>query len=313
MTFHIIGPWGHVRVKFLRTRWFSSTSCRDSGFKHIFCNCQGMMSGRPKSTSFISTFHIESMFFFEPASFMSSTYTDKNSPFPRFTNEQSQIGTFSYPCSKRTFSNCLSHSSPAKGWPYRFRSRRTTGSSILDHDLGHLCFGRRIQISGQDDVCHESQLRFDFQSLLVASALTKMNASSWRKGRITILYEVQVGNRFLRGLYIVDQAVAWLVVQEGLVCFLLQWFLHVRHTVFCICASRLQSHSADSLVLEYLLYSKKLSRIFRSDFFHALWPRRNGLPMRFHRIEWYVPRSTKYLTKDLRYLSSSCHLSRMVL
>ena len=29
-----------------------------------------------------------------------------------------------------------------------FLSRGTTGSSILDHDFGHLCFGRRIQISG---------------------------------------------------------------------------------------------------------------------------------------------------------------------
>ena len=35
------------------------------------------------------------------------------------------------------FSNCLSHNSPAKGWPYTFRSRGTTGSSILDHDLSH--------------------------------------------------------------------------------------------------------------------------------------------------------------------------------
>ena len=26
-----------------------------------------------------------------------------------------------------------------------------TGSSILDHDLGHLCFGRRIQVSGHSD------------------------------------------------------------------------------------------------------------------------------------------------------------------
>ena len=42
---------------------------------------QGMMSGRPKSTSFRSTFHIESMFCFFPANLMSSTYTDKNSPF----------------------------------------------------------------------------------------------------------------------------------------------------------------------------------------------------------------------------------------
>ena len=51
----------------------------------------------------------------------------------------------------RPFSNCLSNNSPAKGWPYRFRSRGTTESSILDHDLGHLCRGRRIQMSGHSD------------------------------------------------------------------------------------------------------------------------------------------------------------------
>ena len=28
----------------------------------------------------------------------------------------------------------------------------TTGSSILDHDLGHLCRGRRIQMSGHSDL-----------------------------------------------------------------------------------------------------------------------------------------------------------------
>ena len=44
------------------------------------------------------------------------------------------------------------HNSPAKGWPYRFRSRGTTGSSILDHDFGHLCRGRRIQMSGHFDL-----------------------------------------------------------------------------------------------------------------------------------------------------------------
>ena len=57
----------------------------------------------------------------------------------------------SQPCFSRTFSNCLSHNSPAKGRPYRFRSRGTIGSSILDHDLGHLCRGRRIQMSGHSD------------------------------------------------------------------------------------------------------------------------------------------------------------------
>ena len=87
---------------------------------------------------------------FQPI-FMSYTYTDKNNPFSRFTNEPSQFGTFSQPCSNGTFSNNLSHDSPARGWPYRFRSRGTTGSSIPDHDFGHLCRGRRIQMSGHSD------------------------------------------------------------------------------------------------------------------------------------------------------------------
>ena len=39
-------------------------------------------------------FHTRSMFWFFPASLMPSTYTDKNSPFSRFTNKHSQFGTF---------------------------------------------------------------------------------------------------------------------------------------------------------------------------------------------------------------------------
>ena len=71
-------------------------------------------------------------------------------PSSLLTNKHFQFGTFSQPCSKRTFSNS-SHNCPATRWPYRFRSRGTTGSSILDHDWGHLCFGGRIQISGHSD------------------------------------------------------------------------------------------------------------------------------------------------------------------
>ena len=69
----------------------------------------------------------------------------------QWTKRHSQFGTFSQTFFNRTFSNCLSHNSPAKGWPCRFRSRRTTGLSKLDHDLGLLCFGRRIKISGHFD------------------------------------------------------------------------------------------------------------------------------------------------------------------
>ena len=95
--------------------------------------------GSPKATSLFGTFHIGSTFCFFPANFMSSTYTDKNNPFSRCTKRHSQFGVFSQPCFNKIFSTCLSHNSPAKGWPYKFLSRGTTGSSILDHDLGHLC------------------------------------------------------------------------------------------------------------------------------------------------------------------------------
>ena len=45
----------------------------------------------------------------------------------------------------------FSHNSTAKEWPYRFRSRGTTRSAMLDRDLCHLCRGRRIQMSGHSD------------------------------------------------------------------------------------------------------------------------------------------------------------------
>ena len=51
------------------------------------------------------------------------------------------------------------------------------------------------------------------------------------------------------------------------------------------------------MVLEYLLHSKKCSRIFRSDFFLAMQPRWNDLPMRLRHIEWSVPQSSQYLRK----------------
>ena len=78
-------------------------------------------------------------------------HTLRKNPFSRCTNKHSQLETFSQPYFNKIFSNCLSHNSPAKGWPYRFRSRGTTGSSILDHDLGQLCRGRRIQMSGHSE------------------------------------------------------------------------------------------------------------------------------------------------------------------
>ena len=90
--------------------------------------------------------------FFLPANLMSSTYTDKNNPFSRCTNKHSQLETFSQPCFNRIFSNCLSIIVLPQDWPQRFRSRTTTGSSVLDHDFGHFCRGRRIQMSGHSEL-----------------------------------------------------------------------------------------------------------------------------------------------------------------
>ena len=72
--------------------------------------------------------------------------TEKNGPLSRFTNNHSQFGTFSQPCSSRNLSNCLYQKATVQ-----ICASRTTGSSMLDHDLGHLCSGRRIQKSGQSD------------------------------------------------------------------------------------------------------------------------------------------------------------------
>ena len=147
---------------------FFSCSCGNPGFKHgsiIVNNTTAYFTlslstaqvymikesvGSPKSTSSLCTFQIGLIFFF-PANLMSSTYTVQNDPFSRSTNKHSQLETFSHSFSKRIFSDCLSHNSPAQGWPYRFRSKGTTGSSTLDRDFGHLCRGRRIQRSGHSD------------------------------------------------------------------------------------------------------------------------------------------------------------------
>ena len=56
---------------------------------------------------------------------------DKKNPCFPWTNRHSQFGPFSNPSYSRTSSNCLSQRRPASGWPYNFRWRGTTGSSMF--------------------------------------------------------------------------------------------------------------------------------------------------------------------------------------
>ena len=118
MTLHIMGPWRCLRpvslshVLFLLLLHRSWIRTYFVIVDNIFTCFAFPLSARQADVVkkwcwfsqidfFHNTFHIGSMFCF-------STYTDKNSPLPRLTNEHSQFGTFSQPCSERTFSNCRS-------------------------------------------------------------------------------------------------------------------------------------------------------------------------------------------------------------
>ena len=112
---------------------------------------------------------------------MSSINTDKKIPFSRSTNKHSRLETFSQQCCNSIFSNCLSHNSPAKGWPNRFRSRGTTGSSTLDHDLGHFCRGRRTQTSGHSDYVRELESSRDSFPFLAQCTSSVRSSRKWKK------------------------------------------------------------------------------------------------------------------------------------
>ena len=118
---------------------------------------------------------------------------------PIWCHPRTQIGTVLLHCvrinipnwkpspshaSNRIFLNCLSRNSLAKGWPYRFRSRGTTGSSILDHDFGHLCRGRRVQMSGHADfgIFNNFGASSIFTWVLADTASAALSCAPWQSG-----------------------------------------------------------------------------------------------------------------------------------
>ena len=82
---------------FLQKFWIQSWICN---FQRYLCLIHivfqyipgGNDTDFPKSTSLLSTFHIELIFCFLPAHLMSSTYTDKNNPFFTVYKEAFPIG-----------------------------------------------------------------------------------------------------------------------------------------------------------------------------------------------------------------------------
>ena len=168
MTFHIIRPWRNTKI--LRVWNLFCSSRWNSRFKHGSVIAHNIFTYFTLSLSASQVYMIKERCWFSQINFFIEVLSTSDECFVSFqpilcqphtqiritlfwwcTKRLSQFGTFSQPYFNRIFSNCLSHNSPAQGWPYRLRSRGTTGSSILDHDLGHLCRGRRIQMSGHSD------------------------------------------------------------------------------------------------------------------------------------------------------------------
>ena len=92
------------------------------------------------------------MFSVLPASLISSTYTDRNSPFARLTNSHSQFGTFSQPylieLSRTAFPILVKPKDDHTGFVQEERLDLPCGTMILA-----ICvFGRRIQMSEHSDL-----------------------------------------------------------------------------------------------------------------------------------------------------------------
>ena len=103
--------------------------------------------GSSRSTSFINFFHMGAIFFFLPAIFLpirTILVSDEQTSIPNSV-------LLPIPVPQEPPQIVFSHKRPASGWSYKFRSRVTTASSTFDQDLGHLCRGRRIHMSGHYD------------------------------------------------------------------------------------------------------------------------------------------------------------------
>ena len=137
--------------------------------------------------------------------------------------------------------------------------------------------------------------------------ISTVPSSTWRMKTNVLWKKNRVDSRILQGLQTVDRAFVGLAAPEGQVCFHFQWLLCAHGTVFCMSASPLESHCVDSMVLVRFLRSMRVSIIFSFRLL-VLLQCRNGLPIRHHRIEWYVPQSTQYLTKtcDICHCCSIC-------
>ena len=185
---------------------FASTEIRDS---NIFSYCSIIVSfglhsrcvhGQEMmwssiSTIFINFFHMGAIFCFFPDIFnVIHTYWQKWSVFDERTYIPNPV--FSPIQVLMKLLRIVSPMTTANGWPCKFRSRGNMGSSMLSHDFGLLCRGRRIQ------TCGHSFFRIFLSNLRASSNCT------WEKSDIaSALCPSQPGNLAITS--IIFAAVGW--------------------------------------------------------------------------------------------------------
>ena len=124
-----------------------------------------------KSTNFVNFFHTGLRFWFLPAIFMPSTYTDRNRRCFRCTIKHFQFATISHPSPNGTFSNCLSPNLPASG---------AHTDSAQEEPLGLQCLTKMLATCVVEDISkHLGNLTFgSFNNFGASFILTWVQAGA---------------------------------------------------------------------------------------------------------------------------------------
>ena len=172
----------------------------------------------------------------------------------------------------------------------------------------------RMRIANNSNFCSTSNRR------AVPTELTRTNVLDSATGfpmtskdRSSILFGHRLDNHILQVLRIVGFFAVLIVVQDEWVYFLLKSLSHVHHAVFSFLVLLQRNRVVDSVVPEHLRCSTWVPNFSRFEF----------SPTLLQKKEWSYNASSSYWIicssvhpisgKYLRYLSSLCHLSKMVL
>ena len=156
VTVHIVRPTRLFLRQVFHTQVIFGCSCRNSWFEHlsVFLNHTSVRCAFTLSTSQVH--EVKKWWWFSKINGLHQclphrthilrsssqfhvvhVYRQEESLFFDEQIDMSSSGTSSHPNPNRTFSNCLSHKRPSSVCPYKFRSRRTTDSSMFHHDFDH--------------------------------------------------------------------------------------------------------------------------------------------------------------------------------